>query len=232
MRYKLSTQLHTRNHVLQLANRGLDMHDWYDRAKWEIESVCQLEGWQANQFIDILAILSPRVTIRRNIRSAFVYFGQEHRMLRNALPNVITCLEKYLENGIIGGRKVPFFARALHGDQSSITLDTWMSYALLDVESPHIKYFRRKRSFDSACKLVSDVGDIVGLSPRDCQAAIWCGIFRESGQEPQYFPIMREYENWIGQDRHFPLSGKIADDVEPDEYSMDDILEELQAVPF
>ena len=193
----------------RLASNGLDLANWYDIAQEEIAIVCQQAEWDIKTFTNVLAIMSPQVAVRRNIRMAIVYFGQERVFLANTLPNVKRSLEVYLDTGKIGGHKVPYFASALLGDHSSVTLDTHMAKAMLRLPEPHIKYFRRQATFDSATKAVSRVGRQLGLSPRDCQAAIWSGQFRDSGREPAYFPILSEYDNWLSMGRQFPLEGVV-----------------------
>jgi len=86
-----------------------------------------------------------------------------------------------------------------------------MAYALLRTDRPVAKYFRRHKTFQAACQLVSSIGKVFGLTPRDCQASIWNGIFRESGAEPQYFPILEEYQRWLAYGREFPLTGTITE---------------------
>lgn len=215
---KPSHKLRSFQHVEKLALAGIDLADWYDVAMADIASVCELEEWNTTEFTSKLAILSPRVSVRRNIRSAYVYCGQNKALLLNTLPNVKRSLQVYNQTGIVGGYKVPYFLRSLLGDNTSICLDSWMSKALLAMDEPSITYFRRQATFDSACGLVNRIADKLGLSPSACQAAIWCGTFRYHGQEPSYYPIIEEYDNWVLQNREFPLSGVISS---YDEYRLD-----------
>lgn len=209
MAAKQSHKLRSTKHVKRLAENGLYWATWYDTAIADIDYICTQEQWEPQHFVSVLAILSPRVSVRRNCRAAFVYCGQEQAFFANTLPNVRQSLETYLASGVVGGHKVPYFRNALLGDTESVTLDSWMAYALLACEAPHIKYFRRKATFYAAVKLVTRVGELLSLSPRDAQAAIWCGMFLESGQIPQFFPLRAEYENWVANDRNFPLVGTI-----------------------
>jgi len=205
---KPSHDLHTREHVHKLALSGLEFATWYDKARGEIETVCTFEEWNVSRFSDTLAILSPRVAVRRNVRATLAYVGQNVHF-PTTMRNVRTSLRTYENTGIIGGNKVPFFARALRGDRQAITLDTWMAYALQNVETPSIKLFSRKATFASACKLVQSVSGMLGLCPRDTQATIWAGTFRQTGRIPPFYPILEEYERWLAYDREFPLSGVI-----------------------
>jgi len=191
-----------------LARAGLDKADWYSIATSEITRICVAERWNPITFTEQLSILSPRVSIRRNVRLALSYKG-EGEFLGNVLPGVRRSMEIYNASGVIGGNKVPYFSRALLGDNDSITLDTWMAYALLVVPDPTVTMFRRKATHKAANALVTKVAVRLGLTPRDCQAAIWCGRFRESGREPGYFPVYEEYERWLAYDRKFPRTGSI-----------------------
>lgn len=216
------------SYVATLADNGRPWQHWYTRAYDEIDAVCDLEQWESVRFTSILAILSPRVSVRRNVRASLIYHGQDEALLTNTLPNVKQSLQTYLETGIVGGLKVPYFRRALLGDCDSITLDSWMAYALQDVDTPHIKHFKRKASLHDSLALVRNVADRLGVSPRDCQAMIWCGMFLESGQLPMFYPIMQEYDNWVEHHRRFPLSGKIADNGNTDlEYDLEKTLVEV-----
>lgn len=230
---KPSHKLRSTKHVKRLAENGLQWSTWYDKAEAEAVAICEAEQWDRQHFTSCLAILSPRVSVRRNCRSAFVYCGQGAEFFSNTLPNVRKSLENYLFSGVVGGHKVPYFRNALLGDSQAVTLDSWMGYALLACDAPHIKYFRRNATFAASVKLVTRVGELLDLSPRDSQAAIWCGMFLESGQLPQFFPLWAEYENWLAQDRQFPLVGVVAEHSEPvSEFGVDDISFDVASLEF
>ena len=223
-----SHKLHSIGHVRNLALSGLEYRDWYERATREIKLVSTFERWPVTQFSDTLAILSPRVSVRRNVRATLIYYGQGRKHVASTMRNVRRSLEIYEQTGIIGGNKVPFFADSLRGNVESVCLDTWMSVALLDCDEPTIKQFTRKNTFASACELVRTVGQQLGLTPRDCQACVWCGVFRTSGRIPPYYPIIEEYERWLGYNREFPLVGNIGEP-KADDISASDWLESVLA---
>lgn len=195
----------------KLALAGIDRLDWYQQATEQIVKICAQENWDVVEFSRKLAILSPQVAIRRNVRMALEYVGNGHHM-GNTVRSVKRSLEIYETTGKIGGNKVPEFARALLGDDEAIVLDTWMSKAMVREIDPSVKHFARKATKLAAQKLVRKVAKRLGISPRECQAAIWSGKFREAGQQPQYFPVCEEYAKWIAYDRQFPLNGAIVAD--------------------
>ena len=196
----------------RLARLGHDGRTWYDRAQQEIVRICAQENWDVVEFTRILAILSPRVSIRRNVRMALAYAGQGEAFFTDTLPNVKRSLAIYTETGKIGGHKVPYFAEALLGNRDSVTLDSWMAIAMIPSDQPHLTVFRRKATMREAIRRITQCGKRLALTPRDCQAAIWTGIRREHGMGVEWFPVEQEYDRWLAYDRRFPLSGPIGEE--------------------
>lgn len=195
----------------RFAEAGLDGADWYDRGQREIAEVCEVEGWDPERFTDTLAILSPQVSVRRNVRLALQYNGTG-RLLDNVMGNVRRSLARYNDTGEIGGAKVSAFAAALKGDREAIVLDTWMARALLVAEfEPSLAKLRRKATRELACKRIRAVAKRIGLCPRDCQAAIWAGIIREFNGNPAGLVVKIEHSRWVSYGREFPASGPIVD---------------------
>lgn len=212
---KPSLPLANADRIEQLARGGYDLRRWYPRAIEEIAYICGQENWNATEFARVLALLSPQVAIRRNVRLALAYIGQGEFM-RNTSPTIKRSVEIYKATGEINGPKVGAFAAALTGDKQAITLDTWMARAMLECEiEPNVKHFRRVATRAAAYELIRTVGKRLGICPRDTQAAVWCGMFREFGRTPQYFPLVEEYERWLAYGREFPTWGVIDDDSEP-----------------
>ena len=203
-----SHKLESLETVKRLAIAGIGKRDWYDRAFQEISLVSKIEQWDRVDFTNTLAILSPRVTVVRNIRAALAWMGQGVHF-KTTMATIRKSLSNYHETGIVGGNKVSYFARALQGDRYSITLDSWMSQALLQDKSLGIKAFQRKETHKQADRLVTKVGDQLGLTPRDCQAAIWCGIYQQTGREAPYYNVVEQWELWEAYDRAFPTTGSI-----------------------
>lgn len=194
----------SRKRLLRLANKGSQYSDWYDRAYVEIGEVCNKEKWDRKEFTNILSLLSPQVRVRRNIRMTLVYFGQ-NSYFNNLMQSVRISVDNYRKTGIINGQKVSSFALALLGYNESIVLDVWMARAL-QIEQ---KRFKKKSIREQSRKIIKSVAKTVGMSPRDCQAAIWSGIIQDYKQTPEQMPVIEEYHNWLEYNRQFPLAGPI-----------------------
>ena len=196
-------------HIRQLAIDGIEYSDWYSVAQSDIKLVANLAEWEPERLAAYLALLSPRMAVRRSIRATLTYLGQG-QFIRDVLPTIRRSIQIYEESGVIGGHKVPYFHDALLGNPNSVTLDTHMATAMLAVANASVQHFRRKATMAYAIEVVSAIGDSLGISPRDCQAAIWCGELERKGQQPEYFPLVEEYHLWRNTyGGSFPLSGKI-----------------------
>lgn len=211
------------NHIRRLALIGQDFQHWYDTARTDIQSVCSVEHWDLVDFVNKLAILSPRVSVVRNVRITYAYCGQGGVYLGGVVKSIRHAMDNYLTTGIVGGLKVSQFAHALNGDRDAITLDTWMARAIQDTESPTIVNFKRIATRQLAYDRIRKVARQLQVSPRDCQAMIWAGAFREVGHTPVHYPIIREYDRWIEYLRVFPRFGTIGIPAEDDVPIVDDI---------
>jgi len=221
---KPSYQIACYDRILRLAKIGIHKANWYQVAQKEIETVCKLENWSVADFTNKLAILSPQVAIRRNVRLAYTYYGNG-RYLANILPTVRLSMDNYEATGIVGGKKVARFAEALQGDPQAIVLDTWMSKALIREpgEKPSVKHFDRKATRKACEKILRSVARKLDISPCSAQACVWCGIYKETlGTNAQYFPILSEYDNWIAQDKAYPQVGPISV-IDPYHYDIDEV---------
>jgi len=91
------------------------------------------------------------------------------------------------------GLKVKAFCRSLLGDESAVTLDTWMAEALwVDQQR-----FGTVSGYADGVKLVNRTAKRIGICPRDCQAAIWCGIIRDLGQTPAKLDLLAEWSRFV-----------------------------------
>jgi hypothetical protein len=208
--------------LCQFAARGvaLGFQHWYTRAQAEIEQICEAEGWNPQEFTEILALLSPRCAVRRNIRVALQYMTHGEFFV-DTIKSVRRSVEVYRHSGEIRGKKTGPFAQALLGDGSAIVLDTWMAKALLCCEiNPTSNSFQRVKTRQAANDVVRHVAARFSISPAQAQACIWAGVFEAFGGKPPFFPIVEEYERFKAYGKRFPTSGYIAD--EPTEFVADD----------
>lgn len=118
----------------------------------------------------VIAALSPRVPWQRNIELA-LGFG----MTGNA-----SCLGASVANaraaswdgyGVLTGLKTLNFAQAIAGVDSAVTIDVWMMRAAgFRSDAPS------RRNYPWIASALRLVARRAGLTPRTCQALIWCKV--------------------------------------------------------
>jgi hypothetical protein len=185
MAMKRSHKMTTVVNLTEMARAGLDGAHWYEHASAAIEAVCDAEGWPTDVFIDVLAITSPRVQVKRNWKLAVDYMrngGNGYRP-KGILPAVAVSLTLWEKTGTIRGAKTGAFASALKGNRDAVVLDVWMSRAL-GVKQEH---FSRLATWRSGVSRVRKVAAKLGIAPAQAQAAIWTAIVRQSGATPGAF---------------------------------------------
>jgi hypothetical protein len=157
--------------LLKYAQLGWHYRFWYDDAREYIVMECVREGWDIDRFIDVMSVLSPRVSVRQNWLMAVEYMRTSRPPART-LPNVRVSLAHYEEAGVIRGPKTSAFSRALQGAPDALVLDTWMAKAL---DVPHAQVTNVKQT-RMARRRVGVVAKLLDISIRDTQAAIWAGV--------------------------------------------------------
>lgn len=194
--------------LVRLAKLGADFRGWYPAAQAEAAFVCRAENWALSDFVARLAILSPRVSVRRNCRAALLW--QDSRQAFNNTPKIVLgSLSAWEKSRTFSerARKVRRFHAAILGDTEALVLDTWIAKALkVDqaVLGSALGYQAAENQIRKAAKRLS-------WRPAETQAAIWAGIYREStsGKRPQFLPLAEEYRLFLSLGRSFPLSGSI-----------------------
>jgi hypothetical protein len=160
-----------------LAEAGKDHRHWYTLAREDIVDVSALKGWEPNIFIDVLALTSPRTSVRRNIRVAMSYM-HDKQLPTDVIRSTHAALKHWEETGVIRGRKTSKFAMALKGNMNAIVLDTWMAVAM-QIDQP---LFTRRWVERYAQEQVRFIADLLGVMPAEAQAMIWAGTVREVGR--------------------------------------------------
>ena len=186
--------------LVRLAELGIDGATWYDDAQRQISEVCRLASWDSIRFTQCLAITSPRCSVLRNIRRAFQWM-EHRRHLSDTIKSVRQSVANWESSGKLSKRapKVRAFCSALLGDHSAITLDTWMAEALWVSQVS----FRRIPDRLSAERLVCRTAKRIGHSPRDTQAAIWCGVIRDCGQNPAKLDLLAEWARFCSLGKRY-----------------------------
>lgn len=193
--------------LCRLADMGRDFADWYPAALSEACAVCELEAWKLRRFVDVLAITSPRVSVRRNVRTALQYL-QSGSVFPNTPSMISASLRGYESSGRLSARapKISAFRSAILGDRQAIVIDVWIARALrID------QRILQRRAVRQACeKRIRQASRRFGLQARDFQACLWAGLIRElSSKRPQYLPILAEYANWQAYEKQYPQTGYI-----------------------
>lgn len=204
------------NELVCLAADNIDGRYWYTEAQAEIAAICKLENWSPEYFAGIIATTSPRVSVRRNVRIA-LHYCHTGDFLANVMRGIRTSVAKFTDNRTISGLKTMPFWQALCGDSSAIVLDTHMANLLAVPQ----KLFATKGGNRYYAGIIAGVASELGIANAEAQACLWYGQFRRIGRNPELFPIMAEYHNWLGHNREFPQSGVIANDI-PVAYSLFD----------
>lgn len=175
------------NHLCKLADEGIDWAKWYDHARLDIRRVCVDQDWDPDRFTDILAITSPRVSVRRNIRVAMHYMWTGE-LRSDTIRATRAALEHYEETGEIRGPKTSAFAAALKGDLDAIVLDVWMSKAF-EIEQ---ETFSRKPVREECCRRIRRAARLSDLRPAEVQAAAWAATVRRYGRNVPSFTVSDE----------------------------------------
>lgn len=165
--------------LTNLAGWGMAYADWYDDAREFILTECERHGWDHDDFINVMAVLSPRISVKRNWDLTVQLF-ETGRLGRGVIRSTRVALKHYQKTGEIRGPKTSAFARALHGDTTALVLDTWMAKALC---IPHAQV-TGKANMKWAKVLMQDVAERQGLTVRSAQAAVWAGICKSHGVTP------------------------------------------------
>lgn len=172
-------------YLLRLAREGSDFRHWYHHAHHDILTVCYQNKWPVVKFTDVLAILSPRITVTRNVKAAIAYM-ETGQVLPDLVRSTHQAMAHYEETGEIRGPKTSAFARALRLDEEAIVLDSWMSVAL-GVE--HRK-LATKRVRHSAERRIRYASHLMGWMPAQFQAAVWSAAVLRAGRNvPALNPV-------------------------------------------
>jgi hypothetical protein len=129
---------------------------------------------------DVLAILSPRVSVSKNVKLAQSYL--ETGKAPGAMAQRLEALARYEYSGVFNGPKVTAFSRALQGDDSATVVDAWM-FRLFNLDST------KPKAYEKASATVARVSRLLGWRNAETQAALWCGARSLCGFTDSYSPI-------------------------------------------
>jgi len=179
LKHRIKTGPKMMDHLHRLATIGAPHKDWYASARGTIDRWCAQNGWSVGEFVSVMAVLSPRCSVKRNWDNT-VCVMRYGAPLQGTMKGLHVSLSHLRATGEIRGPKTAAFARCLLGDESALVLDVWMAKALGVPQA----VVTRKDNLGIAYKLCGKIAGQRGWTMAQTQAAIWCGICITSGVRP------------------------------------------------
>lgn len=168
------------------AQKGEIGRTWYEHAHSQILEAAPMLGTTPQRLADILALFSPRISVKRNIRFA-VHYIQTGDFLHGTMRPTRAAILHYEATGEIRGPKTSAFARAILNEPSAVVLDVWMARALCVPQAA----FNRKPLLAKATSRIEKAASELGWHPHETQAAIWTATVRAHNRKPAPFTILQ-----------------------------------------
>jgi len=171
--------------LTKMALLGAHGRHWYTNGVPTVHLVAAKLDVTPKVFADILAIMSPQVQVKRNIKLAALYLkfrnvfvpmfrrgaittnGIARRM--KCLTGVVVSLMHWEDTGEIRGSKTRRFSAAVQGVGSALVLDTWMAKVLGVPQSKLFLVNNWKKAHSRFVKVARQLDWTVA----EVQAAIW-----------------------------------------------------------
>lgn len=166
--------------LCELAHEHAYGRAWYDESGASIEAYASHMNLHSRYVCDVIAILSPRVSVAQNVKLARLYL--ETGKAPGAMRARLDALARYETSGIFTGPKVTAFADALDGDSSATVIDAWM-FRLFNSQKRGAKQYRE------VANKVKAVALELGWPNAETQAALWCGARALCGYTNSYSPL-------------------------------------------
>lgn len=141
---------------------------WYFEAQEVAEDVAELLNTSLEVGASVVASFSPRERWSFNVAKSYAFAnGKPVTGLSNNLAMAISSVT--LGFDALKGLKTNAFARAIAGDKNAVVIDTWMIKAAGMESSKGIN----KKEYKELSLAVTEVANIIKLTPRTTQALIW-----------------------------------------------------------
>ena len=141
---------------------------WYFEAQEVAEDVAELLSTSLEVGASIVASFSPRERWSSNVAKSYAFAnGKPVTGLSNNLAMAMSSVT--LGFNALKGLKTNAFARAIAGDKDAVVIDTWMIKAAGMESSKGVN----KKQYKELSLAVTEVANIINLTPRTTQALIW-----------------------------------------------------------
>lgn len=150
---------------------------WYRVARAVIRRLADHRNERRDDYYgtlcDLVAITSPRTSVKRNLKFAWGEFIGQPRP-SDMIRSTRAALDHYHRTGEIRGPKTSRFAAVLRGDDNVVVVDSWIARGL----SVPDKQARNKSTQELAERVIGHVAGRFGWCLSEAQAAVWAGIIR------------------------------------------------------
>lgn len=141
---------------------------WYSEAQEVAEDVAENLCVDLERGASVVSSFSPRERWASNVAKALAFSMGKPVV---GLSNNVRMAESSVRLGYsaLKGLKTNAFARAIAGDKSAVVIDTWMIKAAGMESSKGVN----KKQYKELSLAVTEVANIINLTPRTTQALIW-----------------------------------------------------------
>ena len=170
----------TRTALTDAALNQTSWKDWYEEHQSTLD---EYFGDHAQLFQDILSVTSQAASVKANVGLALKAFGQFHRgeEFSGFLPAVIKNLNRLRENTQVRGQKISAYKNSNDGKVDEAVIDRHIARLIFGVDSPS------KAQFAKAQKILTEIANEIGWTPRQVQAALWAHSIYKSGKTPESY---------------------------------------------
>jgi hypothetical protein len=167
--------------LAKLARDGEGGRRWYVDSRAAIAEYSAARNVDPAYVSDVLAIVSPRVTVEHSVRLADAYIMD--RRTTGMMGGRIDALGRYERSGVFGGPKVNAFSAALQGDSNAVVVDAWMFRAAREKRTTPKAYLH-------VAQQVIECAYALEWPVAETQAAIWQGARAFVGYHSGYAPMV------------------------------------------
>ena len=174
-------EIRTHAGACALAVAGEHGRPWYRESGASVAAYAAEHGKDARYVADVVAILSPRVSVAQNVKLADEYI-RTGSIERGVMGSRRVALQRYESGQGFKGPKVTAFSRALQGDADACVVDAWVLRAFgLQSKPAHLR---------TATRSIRATAARLGWPVAETQAALWVGVRALCGFTDSYSPLI------------------------------------------